>query len=161
MPQPLNLNDSLRSISSMLRRLLGEDITLAIDLVPDLWSINGDKRQLDQVTMNLAINARDAMPNGGTFTIAMRNITSDAGARRHRVVPPGDYVHVSVRDTGHGMSQETLAHLFEPFFTTKEVGQGTGLGLATVYGIVKQSQGYIFADSGSAGEPPFTCISLV
>ena len=145
MPQPLNLNDSLRSISSLLRRLLGEDITLAIDLVPDLWSINGDKGQLDQVTMNLAINARDAMPNGGTFTIATRNITITPDS--YRVVPPGDYVHVSVRDTGHGMSQETLAHLFEPFFTTKEVGQGTGLGLATVFGIVKQSQGYIFADS--------------
>jgi len=145
MLQPLNLNDSLRSISSMLRRLLGEDITLAIDLVPDLWLINGDKEQLDQVTMNLAINARDAMPNGGTFTVATRNIAMTPGS--HRVVPPGDYVHVSVRDTGHGMSQETLAHLFEPFFTTKEVGQGTGLGLATVFGIVKQSQGYIFADS--------------
>lgn len=145
MPQPLNLNDSLRSISSILNPLLNENVTLTMDLAPDLWSINGDKGQLDQVTMNLAINACDAMPNGGDLTIATRNLS--VGPQRtdhHRMMPPGDYVHVSVCDTGHGMSDETLSHLFEPFFTTKEVGQGTGLGLATAYGIVKQSQGYIF-----------------
>jgi CheY-like chemotaxis protein len=148
MPQPLNFNDSLRLISSMLNRLLGEEIRLTMDLSPDLWSINGDKGQLNQVTMNLAINARDAMPNGGTLTIATRNLSVTLEWQdRYRLMPPGDYVHVSVCDTGHGMSPETLSHLFEPFFTTKEVGQGTGLGLATVYGIVKQSHGYIFADS--------------
>ncbi|MDN5942780.1 MAG: PAS domain S-box protein, partial [Nitrospira sp.] len=146
--QPLNLNDSLQSISSMLSRLLGEEVKLAMDLAPDLWSINGDTGQLNQVTMNLTINARDAMPHGGTVAIATRNVSvTSERPDRHRMMPPGDYVHVSVRDTGHGMSPETLSHLFEPFFTTKEVGQGTGLGLATVYGIVKQSQGYIFADS--------------
>jgi two-component system, cell cycle sensor histidine kinase and response regulator CckA len=148
MPQPLNFNESLRLISSMLNRLLGEEVTLTMDLAPDLWSINGDKGQLNQVTLNLAINARDAMPNGGTLTIATRNLSvTSEGSDRYRLMSKGDYVHVSVRDTGRGMSPETLSHLFEPFFTTKEVGQGTGLGLATVYGIVKQSQGYIFTDS--------------
>ena len=148
MPQPLNFNDSLRLISSMLYRLLGEEITLTMDLAPDLWSIDGDKGQLNQVTMNLAINARDAMLNGGTLTIATRNLSvTPEWPDRYRMIPQGDYVHVRVRDTGNGMSPETLSHLFEPFYTTKEVGQGTGLGLATVYGIVKQSQGYIFADS--------------
>ncbi|THI90677.1 MAG: PAS domain S-box protein [Nitrospira sp. CG24A] len=148
MPQPLNFNDSLRLISSMLNRLLGEQITLTMDLAPDLWLINGDKGQLNQVTMNLAINARDAMPNGGNLTITTRNLSVTPERLDHyQMMPQGDYVHVSVHDTGHGMNPETLSHLFEPFFTTKEVGQGTGLGLATVYGIVKQSQGYIFTDS--------------
>ena len=148
MLQPLNLNDSLQSISSMLSRLLGEEVTLGMDLAPDLWSINGDTGQLNQVTMNLAINARDAMPHGGTVAITTRNVSvTPERPDRHRMMPPGDYVHVSVRDTGHGMSPETVSHLFEPFFTTKKVGQGSGLGLATVYGIVKQSQGYIFVDS--------------
>ena len=147
-PQPLNFNESLRLISSMLSRLLGEEVTLIMDLAPDLWLINGDKGQLNQVTMNLAINARDAMPNGGNLTITTRNLSvTPEWLDRYQIMPQGDYVHVSVHDTGHGMSPETLSHLFEPFFTTKEVGQGTGLGLATVYGIVKQSQGYIFTDS--------------
>ncbi len=148
LPQPLNFNESLRLISSMLNRLLGEEVTLTMDLAPDLWSINGDKGQLNQVTMNLAINARDAMPNGGNLTITTRNLSvTPEWLDHYQMMPQGDYVHVSVHDTGHGMSPETLSHLFEPFFTTKEVGQGTGLGLATVYGIVKQSQGYIFTDS--------------
>jgi CheY-like chemotaxis protein len=119
-----------------------------MDLAPDLWSINGDKGQLDQVTMNLAVNARDAMPNGGQLTIATRNLsTTPELLDRHQMMLEGDYVHMSVSDTGCGMSPEILSHLFEPFFTTKEVGKGTGLGLAVVYGIVKQSQGYIFAES--------------
>ena len=148
LPQPLDFNESLRLISSMLNRLLGEEVRLTMDLAPDLWSINGDKGQLNQVTMNLAINARDAMPNGGTLTIATCNLSvTPEWPDRYQMMPHGDYVHVSVHDSGHGMSPETLSHLFEPFFTTKEVGQGTGLGLATVYGIVKQSQGYIFAAS--------------
>jgi len=148
LPQSLNFNESLRLISSMLNRLLGEEVTLTMDLAPDLWSINGDKGQLNQVTMNLAINARDAMPNGGKLTIATRNLSvTPEWLDHYQMMQQGDYVHVSVHDTGHGMSPETLSHLFEPFFTTKEVGQGTGLGLATVYGIVKQSQGYIFTDS--------------
>ena len=148
MPQPLNFNDSLQSISSILSRLLGQDVTLTMDLAPDLWVIHGDKGQLTQVILNLAVNARDAMPGGGTVTIVTCNfsVTSEH-PDRYRMMPLGDYVHVSVHDTGHGMSPETLAHLFEPFFTTKDVGQGTGLGLSTVYGIVKQSHGYIFVVS--------------
>jgi len=146
--QPLNLNESLYSISTMLSRLLRDDVTLKMDLAPDLWSINGDKGQLDQVTMNLAVNARDAMPDGGSVTIVTRNFsTTPEFLERHRVVEEGDYVHVCVSDTGQGMSPEVLSHLFEPFFTTKEIGRGTGLGLATVYGIVKQSRGYVFAES--------------
>lgn len=148
MPQPLNLNDSLRSIGKMLSRLLGDDVILRMDLAPDLWSISGDKEQLDQVTMNLAVNARDAMPNGAQLMIATRNFSmTEEFQEHHRVMQEGDYVHMSVSDTGHGMSPEVLSHVFEPFFTTKEIGHGTGLGFATVYGIVKQSQGYIFAES--------------
>ena len=148
MPHPLNLNDSLRAIRSMLSRLLGDNITLTMNLAPDLWSIHGDKGQLDQVTMNLAVNAHDAMPHGGELTIATRNVAvTPERPDRHGIMVAGDYVEVSVHDSGHGMSPETLSHLFEPFFTTKEVGHGTGLGLATIYGIVKQSQGYIFVDS--------------
>jgi two-component system, cell cycle sensor histidine kinase and response regulator CckA len=147
-PQPLNFNDSLQSISSILSRLLGQDVTLTMDLAPNLWVIHGDKGQLTQVIMNLVVNARDAMPSGGTVTIVTRNFSvTPEHPDRYRMMPPGDYVHVSVHDTGHGMSPETLAHLFEPFFTTKDVGQGTGLGLSTVYGIVKQSHGYIFVVS--------------
>ena len=148
MPQPLNFNDALRSISSMLSRLLGDNIVLTMDFASDLWLINGDKGQLDQVTMNLAINARDAMPQGGTVTIATGNLSvTPTRPDREGIMPPGDYVHVSVRDSGHGMTPETLSHLFEPFFTTKEVDHGTGLGLSTVYGIVKQSHGYVFVVS--------------
>ncbi len=147
-PQPLNLNDSLHSISKMLNRLLRDDVTLRMDLAPDLWMINADKGQLDQVTMNLAVNARDAMPDGGHMTITTGNFsTTPEFLERHRMVDEGDYVHMRVSDTGQGMSPEVLSHLFEPFFTTKEIGRGTGLGLATVYGIVKQSRGYVFVES--------------
>jgi two-component system cell cycle sensor histidine kinase/response regulator CckA len=147
-PKPLDLNDSLGSISSLFSRLLGDTIALTLALEPTLWTINSDKGQLDQVTMNLAINARDAMPNGGTLTITTRNLSvTPERPDRHRIMPPGDYVHLSVRDSGHGMNPETLSHLFEPFFTTNEVGNGTGLGLATIYGIATQSEGSIFADS--------------
>ena len=147
-PQPLDLNDPIRSISSMLERLLGETIVLAIDLEPNLWTIHSDKGHIDQVLMNLAVNARDAMPNGGDLTIATRNVvvtrTQPTGPG---MVPPGEYVQVSMGDNGQGMSQDTLAHLFEPFFTTKPEGTGTGLGLATVHGIVTQSRGTIVVDS--------------
>jgi CheY-like chemotaxis protein len=132
----------------MLSRLLGDDVTLTLNLAPDLWSISADKGQFDQVVMNLAVNARDAMPDGGALTIATHNaeLTADA-PDTHGIMPTGNYVQLSIRDTGQGMTPETMAHIFEPFFTTKEMGKGTGLGLATVYGIVKQSHGYIFVDS--------------
>jgi two-component system cell cycle sensor histidine kinase/response regulator CckA len=146
--EPILLNDSIRAISTMLSRLLGDDVTLTLNLAPDLWSISADKGQFDQVVMNLAVNARDAMPDGGAVTIVTHNVelTTDA-PDTHGIMPAGNYVQLSICDTGQGMSRETMAHIFEPFFTTKEMGKGTGLGLATVYGIVKQSHGYIFVDS--------------
>jgi len=146
--EPIDLNNSIQSIRAMIKSLLGETITLVTDLAPDLWSFTTDKGQCDQVLMNLAVNARDAMAGGGTLTIATRNLLVTAqGSDAYRMLQPGDYVHLSVCDTGCGMSPETLSHVFEPFFTTKEVGKGTGLGLATIYGIVLQSQGHIVADS--------------
>ena len=157
-PQPLNLNDSLRAISSMLRRLLDDRIVLTMDLAPDLWPIYGDRGQLDQVTMNLVVNAHDAMPHGGTVTITTRNVSvTPERPDPYGVMPQNDYVNVSVRDNGQGMSLDTLSHLYEPFFTTKEVGHGTGLGLSTVYGIIKQSHGYIFVESKLGHGSTFDC----
>jgi signal transduction histidine kinase len=147
-PQLLNLNNPIRSMSSMLERLLGETIVLNTDLAPNLWTITSDKGQIDQVMMNLAVNARDEMPNGVDLTIATRNMTVTVTQPcRHRVVPPGEYVHMGVRDNGQGMSQDTLGHLFKPFYTTKPEGKGACLGLATVHGIVTQNRGSIVVDS--------------
>jgi two-component system cell cycle sensor histidine kinase/response regulator CckA len=143
-PRALNLNESIDELRSMLGRLIGEDILLRTVLDPDLGLVRADPGQLTQVLVNLAVNARDAMPKGGTVTIETRNVTLDRTfAAAHEGVQPGPHVMLSVSDTGAGMDAETQAHLFEPFFTTKEVGKGTGLGLATVYGIVRQSDGSI------------------
>ncbi len=147
-PQRVILNESLNAIVSMLKRLMGEDIELAVKLDPDLWPIQVDKGQFDQVVMNLAVNARDAMPDGGKLTISTANFVLQPGAFvSNPLFTPGDYVQLTVRDSGCGMDQDVRSHLFEPFFTTKDEGKGTGLGLATVYGIVKQSRGAIFVDS--------------
>lgn len=145
----VDLNAVIMNMDGMLRRLLGEDIIeLCADLEQPLGSIKADPGQVEQVIMNLAVNARDAMPTGGRLTIETRNVTIGKGPRRETVVlDEGPYVLLAVRDTGHGMSEETQAHLFEPFFTTKEKGKGTGLGLSTVYGIVKQSGGAIEVES--------------
>jgi CheY-like chemotaxis protein len=132
----------------MLRRLLGEDVELVTVQDPDLWRVRIDPGQFEQVLVNLAINARDAMPEGGTLVIETRNVHLDEEfARQHATVQPGPHVLLAVSDTGIGMDAEVLAHIFEPFFTTKEVGKGTGLGLATCYGIVKQNRGSIWVDS--------------
>ncbi|MFN3681333.1 MAG: PAS domain S-box protein, partial [Nitrospira sp.] len=147
-PQRVNLNDSLRAIASMLKRLMGEDIEVVLELDPGLWPIQVDKGQLDQVIMNLAVNARDAMPDGGKLTLSTANFVLHAWTPvSNPLFMPGEYVQLTVRDTGCGMDHDVRSHLFEPFFTTKEEGKGTGLGLATVYGIVKQSRGVIFVDS--------------
>src|SRR6202043_1281884 len=137
-PTVLNLNDLVADMQKMLRRLIGEDIAVTMGMEPELQSVRADRNQIEQVIMNLAVNSRDAMPAGGELRIDTKNVhLDDAYARLHPGAKVGQYVCLSVTDTGGGMDAETLAHIFEPFFTTKEMGKGTGLGLATVYGIVK------------------------
>jgi PAS domain S-box-containing protein len=143
-PQILNLNDLMLDIDKLLRRLIREDIALKTSPAPDLWLVQADPGQIEQVIVNLAVNARDAMPHGGWLTIETANVVLDEKyARMHPKLAPGPYVLLAVTDTGSGMSAEVLQHAFEPFFTTKEQGQGTGLGLATCYGIVSQHGGSI------------------
>ncbi len=149
-PQLVNLNSVISAIEPILQRALGELSRLELRLAPDIGQVRADPGQLDQVLLNLALNARDAMPDGGTVTIETMNVGVDehaATARGVDPVAPGRYAALAVSDTGTGMDRETLDHIFEPFFTTKAVGEGTGLGLATVYGIVRQSGGYLSVTS--------------
>ena len=148
-PDVLDLNDVVRGTEKLLRRVLGEDVVLSTRLQPSLWQVRCDPAQLEQVILNLAVNARDAMPEGGHLLLDTANV--EAGeAPPHPVVAAGDWVRLSVHDSGTGITPEVKAHLFEPFFTTKATGRGTGLGLATVYGIVKQSGGHIGVESDPA-----------
>jgi signal transduction histidine kinase len=147
-PQVLNLNDLILEMDKLLRRLIGADIEFVTLPAADLWHIKADPGQLEQVLVNLAVNARDAMPDGGTLLIETTNILIDPEqAYQHANVGAGAYVMLTVSDTGIGMTSEVQTHLFEPFFTTKEHGKGTGLGLATCYGIVAQHSGYIWVSS--------------
>jgi two-component system, cell cycle sensor histidine kinase and response regulator CckA len=147
-PSVLSLNSLVSDMEKMLPRLLGEDINVSLSLDGELGNVKADQSQIEQVIMNLAVNARDAMPSGGKLHIQTANVEIDtAYTRDHPGSKVGSYVMLAIADTGTGMSAETIAHIFEPFFTTKGVGEGTGLGLATVYGVVKQSNGYIWVDS--------------
>ena len=144
----LDLNELVADMDRLLQRLLGEDIAVVTNLDRALGAVRADPAQLEQVVVNLAVNARDAMPHGGRLMIETRNAElDDSYTREHAPVQPGRYVMLALSDTGTGMTPETMSHVFEPFFTTKEAGKGTGLGLSTVYGIVKQSGGYVWCYS--------------
>ncbi len=147
-PVPLDLNDAVRNSERLLRRVLGEDVQLSVQLEPALWTVVCDPGQVEQVILNLAVNARDAMPRGGTLALRTRNLLADeTHAARDGEARAGEWAQLTVQDSGAGMGPEVLAHLFEPFFTTKPKGSGTGLGLATVYGIVSQADGHLHVRS--------------
>jgi PAS domain S-box-containing protein len=146
--QLLDVNSVVQQISAMLPRLIGEDIQLVVVPGKEIGSVKADPVQIEQILMNLSANARDAMPSGGTLTIETSRVHLDESyAREHVIVPPGEYVLLAVTDTGQGIAPEHISHIFEPFYTTKAEGKGTGLGLATVYGIVKQTHGFVWAYS--------------
>ncbi len=145
-PKVFNLNVLIVDMTRMLRRLIGEDVELSVALQAGVGNIRADPAQIEQVLMNIVINARDAMPEGGTVRVETREVESRAGLP-HAEIPAGRYVVLSIADSGKGMDGDTLSRIFEPFFTTKEKGRGTGLGLSTAYGIVKQSGGWIYCTS--------------
>jgi signal transduction histidine kinase len=147
-PRVIDLNGVVSELGKMLPRLIGEHVEYSFAPDPKLASVKADPGQIEQVILNLAVNARDAMPRGGKLSLRTSNILIDeAEAVKRPPMTPGQYILLSVADTGHGMDEATKAHIFEPFFTTKEIGKGTGLGLATVYGVVKQSGGFIWVDT--------------
>jgi signal transduction histidine kinase len=156
-PQILDLNEVVAGVENMLRHLIGKGVELVTLPGPALWQVKTDPARIKQVIVNLAVNARDAMPEGGRLTIETSNVELDGASRQRRpAVTPGQYVVLAVSDTGIGMDAETQAHVFEPFFTTKEEGKGTGLGLAMVYGTVKQSGGAVWVDSEPGQGAMFT-----
>ena len=155
-PKVLDLNAVLADVGKMLHRLIGENIELRVVPAPSLWRVKADPGQMEQIILNLAVNSRDAMPSGGKLTIQTGNVEVDERAAKNlEGAPPGKYVTLTISDSGEGMDTETRAHMFEPFFTTKAPGKGTGLGLATVYGVVKQSDGWIWVDSTPGGGTTF------
>jgi two-component system cell cycle sensor histidine kinase/response regulator CckA len=154
----VDLNDVIASVQTLLSRLVGEDIGLEIRPCAELWFVCADPGQVEQVLMNLAANARDAMPEGGQLAVETANVSFEHEDPRNRPgLKPGAYVTMTVIDTGTGVPDSVRPHMFEPFFTTKEQGKGTGLGLATVYGIVKQTGGGVYVDSG---EGRGTCVVI-
>jgi two-component system cell cycle sensor histidine kinase/response regulator CckA len=147
-PQVLDLGDALSDLTMLLRRLIGEKVKLDLVHGRDLWPVKVDVSQFEQVVVNLAVNARDAMPDGGKLTVRTANVTVDEAAQlTHKGMPAADYVRIDISDTGTGIPADIVDKIFEPFFSTKEVGKGTGLGLSTVYGIVKQTGGFVYVDS--------------
>jgi two-component system cell cycle sensor histidine kinase/response regulator CckA len=147
-PQVLDLGDALSDLTMLLRRLIGEKVKLDLIHGRDLWPVKVDVSQFEQVIVNLAVNARDAMPDGGKLTVRTANVTGDESAQlAYKGMPAAEYVRIDISDTGTGIPAEIIDKIFEPFFSTKEVGKGTGLGLSTVYGIVKQTGGFVYVDS--------------
>jgi two-component system cell cycle sensor histidine kinase/response regulator CckA len=147
-PQVLDLGEVLSDLTMLLRRLIGEKVSLDVVHGRDLWPVKADISQFEQVVVNLCVNARDAMPDGGKVVIRTRNVTAGESARySHAAMPATEYVLIEVADTGTGIPPDIIDKIFEPFFSTKEVGKGTGLGLSTVYGIVKQTGGFVFPES--------------
>jgi two-component system cell cycle sensor histidine kinase/response regulator CckA len=147
-PQVLHLGDSLSDLTMLLRRLIGEKVKLDLVHTRDLWPVKVDVSQFEQVIVNLAVNARDAMPDGGKLTVRTANVSAREVERlSYKGMPAADYVKIEVGDTGTGIPADLVDKIFEPFFSTKEVGKGTGLGLSTVYGIVKQTGGFVYVES--------------
>jgi two-component system, cell cycle sensor histidine kinase and response regulator CckA len=147
-PQVLDLGDALSDLTMLLRRLIGEKVKLDLVHGRDLWPVKVDVSQFEQVVVNLAVNARDAMPEGGKLTVKTANVTTDEATQMsYKGMPAADYVRIDISDTGTGIPADIVDKIFEPFFSTKEVGKGTGLGLSTVYGIVKQTGGFVYVDS--------------
>jgi two-component system cell cycle sensor histidine kinase/response regulator CckA len=147
-PQVLDIGEALSDLTMLLRRLIGEKVALDVVHGRDLWPVKVDISQFEQVIVNLAVNARDAMPNGGKLTVRTSNVTAQESMRFNaKGMPAADYVQVEVADTGVGIPPNIIGKIFEPFFSTKEVGKGTGLGLSTVYGIIKQTGGFVYVDS--------------
>ncbi|HWX85694.1 MAG TPA: ATP-binding protein, partial [Xanthobacteraceae bacterium] len=147
-PQVLDLGDALSDLTMLLRRLIGEKVKLDLVHGRDLWPVKVDVSQFEQVIVNLAVNARDAMPDGGKLTVRTANLTVEESTRlAYKGMPAADYVRIAISDTGTGIPADIVDKIFEPFFSTKEVGKGTGLGLSTVYGIVKQTGGFVYVNS--------------
>lgn len=156
-PVRLRLSEALSDLSNLIQRLIGETVTMTMEPGLDIWPVKGDRNQFDQIIINLCVNARDAMPGGGDIAIRTQNVHIDTPIQRgHDLMPAGDYVRIDVADTGTGISKENMERIFDPFFTTKDAGAGTGLGLSTVYGIVHQSDGFIFVDSAPGEGATFT-----